>query len=78
MGKMNKTKSGIPCQNWKDQKPHSHESPPDVFPQIKYGENYCRNPGGDEEKPWCFTMNPSTRWELCDIPLCGNISICSI
>ncbi|XP_001601716.1 tyrosine-protein kinase transmembrane receptor Ror2 [Nasonia vitripennis] len=72
MGTVNRTKSGRACQMWKDQKPHSHDRPPDFFPQIRYGENYCRNAGGDEKMPWCFTMDPNTRWELCDVPLCEN------
>ncbi|XP_011503745.1 PREDICTED: tyrosine-protein kinase transmembrane receptor Ror2 [Ceratosolen solmsi marchali] len=78
MGKINKTKSGLACQMWKDQKPHSHDGPPDVFPQIRFGENYCRNAGGDERMPWCFTMNTDTRWEHCDIPLCENSTATSI
>lgn len=73
MGTVNRTKSGRACQMWKDQKPHSHDGPPDVFPQIRYGENYCRNAGGDEKMPWCFTMDINTRWEHCDVPLCGMI-----
>ena len=28
--------------------------------------NYCRNPDW-EEKPWCYTMNPSIRWEFCAV-----------
>uniref|UniRef100_A0A663MQJ5 Plasminogen n=1 Tax=Athene cunicularia TaxID=194338 RepID=A0A663MQJ5_ATHCN len=31
--------------------------------------NYCRNPDG-EPRPWCFTTNPTKRWEYCDIPRC--------
>lgn len=72
MGNTNKTKSGHNCQAWKEQKPHSHVTPPDVFPQIRFGENHCRNAGGDEHVPWCFTMDINTRWEHCNIPLCGN------
>lgn len=75
MGKMNKTKSGLDCQAWEAQIPHSHNKPPNVFPQIKNGENYCRNAGGDESVPWCFTMNPLVRWEHCDIPNCPNQTI---
>lgn len=52
--------------------PHNHDKPPDVFPQIRYGENYCRNAGGDEPVPWCFTTDPLIRWEHCDIPVCGG------
>lgn len=72
MGTVNKTKSGRACQMWKDQKPHSHDGPPDVFPQIRFGENHCRNAGGDEKMPWCFTMDTDARWEHCDVPLCGK------
>ena len=33
--------------------------------------NYCRNPGEKGERPWCFTINRSIRWEYCDVPHCG-------
>ncbi|XP_034933566.1 tyrosine-protein kinase transmembrane receptor Ror2 [Chelonus insularis] len=72
MGKMNKTKTGLDCQPWNSQEPHSHNEPPNVFPQIKFGENFCRNAGGDEPMPWCFTMDPKIRWQHCDIPICDN------
>jgi len=72
MGKVNKTKLGLDCQSWSAQIPHSHDKPPDVFPQIRYGENYCRNAGGDEPMPWCFTTDPLIRWQHCNIPICGQ------
>ena len=31
---------------------------------------YCRNPGGERERPWCFTT-PKV-WEYCDVPVCGK------
>ncbi|KAM0728242.1 Tyrosine-protein kinase transmembrane receptor Ror2 [Formica fusca] len=74
MGKVNKTKYGLDCQSWSAQVPHNHDKPPDVFPQIRYGENYCRNAGGDEPVPWCFTTDPLIRWEHCDIPVCDNMT----
>ena len=44
--------------------------------------NYCRNPDANsmsEDKPWCYTMDPNTRWELCPIPMCtGEILLCTI
>lgn len=70
MGQVNVTKTGIPCQKWDSQKPHTHIQPPKVFPQVQNAENYCRNAGGEEPSPWCYTMNESVRWQLCDIPLC--------
>lgn len=70
MGTVNMTKTGIPCQKWDSQKPHTHIQPPNVFPQVQSAENYCRNAGGEEPMPWCYTMNDTVRWQLCDIPLC--------
>ncbi|KAK2156967.1 hypothetical protein NP493_1923g00003 [Ridgeia piscesae] len=33
--------------------------------------NYCRNVESmPEDKPWCYTMDPNKRWELCLIPMC--------
>ncbi|XP_011299094.1 tyrosine-protein kinase transmembrane receptor Ror2 [Fopius arisanus] len=72
MGNMNRSKSGLDCQPWDTQQPHFHNKPPNVFPQIRYGKNFCRNAGGDELMPWCFTMNPEVRWEHCDIQICEN------
>ncbi|KAG5879683.1 hypothetical protein JTB14_021484 [Gonioctena quinquepunctata] len=71
-GKVNVTKTGIPCQRWSSQSPHSHDSPPEIFPELENGENYCRNAGGEEKRPWCFTLNPAIRWQHCDIPRCPN------
>ncbi|GAB6022338.1 hypothetical protein CHUAL_006459 [Chamberlinius hualienensis] len=74
-GSVNLTKSGIPCQRWDSQDPHSHNRPPDVFPEIQNADNYCRNAGGEEPTPWCYTMDPQIRWQHCDIPLCANSSL---
>ncbi|KAJ8918921.1 hypothetical protein NQ315_016823 [Exocentrus adspersus] len=71
-GKVNITKNGIPCQRWDAQSPHTHDSPPNIFPELKNSENYCRNAGGEEKRPWCFTTNPGIRWQHCDIPRCLN------
>ncbi|XP_050308533.1 tyrosine-protein kinase transmembrane receptor Ror2 [Anthonomus grandis grandis] len=71
-GKVNITKEGIPCQRWDSQDPQVHNSPPDVFMELKNAENYCRNAGGEEKMPWCFTTNPAIRWQYCQIPRCLN------
>ncbi|XP_069694454.1 tyrosine-protein kinase transmembrane receptor Ror2 [Periplaneta americana] len=73
-GTVNKTKSGLPCQQWDSQEPHSHYRPPEVFPEIQNAENYCRNAGGEEPSPWCYTMDPTVRWQRCDIPICENVT----
>lgn len=33
--------------------------------------NYCRNPD-NERRPWCYTTDPDTRWEYCNVTRCGN------
>ncbi|KAI8428823.1 hypothetical protein MSG28_007482 [Choristoneura fumiferana] len=74
-GTMNVTESGRACQAWESQSPHQHTRPPLVFPEVQNSTNYCRNAGGEERQPWCYTMDPQVRWELCDIPLCANSSL---
>nr|CAD7569098.1 unnamed protein product [Timema californicum] len=71
-GTVNVTKYGLPCQYWDSQEPHSHYRPPDVFPEMKNAENYCRNAGGEEPSPWCYTLDPAVRWQRCDIPICAT------
>lgn len=45
---------------------------------FSLNENYCRSTGdGMDLQPWCYTTDPHTRWEYCDLPLCGayNVSV---
>lgn len=71
-GPVNVTRTGIPCQRWEKQEPHSHNRPPNVFPEMWNAENNCRNAGGEEPVPWCYTMDTKVRWQHCDIPVCGK------
>ena len=71
-GAVNMTKHGIICQRWDQQTPHAHNRPPFVFPEIWNSENYCRNAGGEEPMPWCYTSDPLIRWQHCDIPVCSS------
>ncbi|XP_060771595.1 plasminogen [Neoarius graeffei] len=68
-GKISTTSGGFTCQRWDSQKPHNHGYIPTAFPDKYLEENYCRNPDGDPS-PWCFTTNPSKRWDYCSIPRC--------
>lgn len=74
LGTANVTSTGIACQKWTSQTPHAHITPPPVFPELKNAENYCRNVGGEEPQPWCYTMDKNVRWQHCDVPLCPNSS----
>lgn len=69
---MNITETGIPCQRWSSQMPHSHDTPPSVFPELQEADNYCRNVGGQMPQPWCYTQDKGIRWQKCNIPLCAN------
>lgn len=71
-GTVNTTVGGLACQHWDSKEPHAHERPPPVFPELNQSENYCRNAGGEEPSPWCYTMDPKVRWQRCDIPVCAD------
>lgn len=43
---------------------------PTSHPSEGLEENYCRNPDNDEKGPWCYTTDPATRFDYCDIPEC--------
>ncbi|KAL5253738.1 hypothetical protein ACHWQZ_G013495 [Mnemiopsis leidyi] len=40
--------------------------------------NYCRNPTSASGGPWCYTTDPNTRWEYCDIPKCSQDVDCYV
>uniref|UniRef100_K1QBX7 Plasminogen n=1 Tax=Magallana gigas TaxID=29159 RepID=K1QBX7_MAGGI len=61
-GTLNKTKSGKTCQAWSSQTPQKHR-----FTSLP--NNYCRNPDG-EPHAWCYTTDPNSRWEFCEISQC--------
>ncbi|XP_030023391.2 tyrosine-protein kinase transmembrane receptor Ror2 [Manduca sexta] len=73
-GVVNVTETGLACQAWESQFPHQHTRPPLIFPEVQNSSNYCRNAGGEERKPWCYTMDPNVRWEHCAIPSCANVT----
>jgi len=68
-GLLTHSATGRKCKNWLDEGTYS---------SSVHGignHNYCRNPaGGQKTKPWCFTVDPSTEWEYCDVPECPEES----
>jgi len=66
-GVANTTTAGTACQFWTHVSPQQHSKQHFNFPTSGLGgHNHCRNPDG-EAGPWCFTMDPDVRWELCDV-----------
>ncbi|XP_071505680.1 plasminogen-like [Diadema antillarum] len=73
-GFANKTVNGRTCQKWTSQTPYPHTLLQD-YPNIGLGDhNFCRNPA-EGDWAWCYTTDPSMRYEYCDIgraqPTCG-------
>ena len=65
-GNKSVTFTGLTCQRWDQQTPnkHAHTDHPDAE------ENYCRMI--NDERPWCYTIEPGVRWEYCMVPDCGT------
>lgn len=71
-GTVNVTKSGHQCQAWDQNFPQVHDRSPSVFPELVGAENFCRNPGAEEDRPWCYTVDKLVRWDECNIQPCGK------
>ena len=62
----NTTKSGKTCQKWTVNTPHTHTFTIGQHENLGIGDhNYCRSPDEDN-RVWCYTTDPDTRWEYCD------------
>eukprot|EP00105_Crassostrea_gigas_P022647 XP_011442241.1 PREDICTED: hepatocyte growth factor-like [Crassostrea gigas] len=74
IGNRRTTKDGLECQRWDQQSPHTHTH---TYKSLENQENFCRNLANDEVEeagPWCYTVDPGTRWQSCGIPLCYDFS----
>ena len=64
---------GKTCQRWDSQQPHTHPYNQDsYFPDnsLAGAANYCRNPHGGCGGLWCYTTDPGTAVERCEVPRC--------
>ncbi|KAI8511499.1 hypothetical protein Bbelb_105990 [Branchiostoma belcheri] len=64
------TETGLTCQAWDQQTPHTHIFRPNLYPDSGLEQNYCRNPLGVDTKPWCYTTDPATEFETCAVNAC--------
>ena len=74
-GSVSQTVGGRQCQRWSSNSPHTPWSgyTDSGFPDGSRAaaDNYCRNPDASYQGGvWCYTVDPSKRWELCDVPMC--------
>ena len=81
IGKVSKTKTGIPCQRWDSQTPHKHKfnrtrSKIFQFPdkRLEDASNFCRNPDIGFSA-WCYTTSPSVRYDFCNVPACKGLFV---
>lgn len=68
-GTVNITESGRICQIWDKDTPHVHPLT-SLYRLYLEGHNFCRNPEGRGVRPWCYTTDPTQRWEYCDVKRC--------
>uniref|UniRef100_A0A4W5NGK6 Plasminogen n=1 Tax=Hucho hucho TaxID=62062 RepID=A0A4W5NGK6_9TELE len=71
-GTKSKTKSGKTCQRWASKYPHNPNITPSTHPYADLESNFCRNPDDDSKGPWCYTRDPETRWETCNVQDCSE------
>jgi len=69
-GDLSTTISGKECQRWDEQEPHSHNRKRQRYPNEGLVSNYCRNPDDTSGGAWCYTTDPDTRWEYCNVEIC--------
>ena len=79
-GTLSTTVNGKTCQAWASDTPHDPNSASKIDSNYPDGSreaasNYCRNPDSDSRGLWCYTTDPDTRWENCDVPLCSGTCI---
>ncbi len=64
-GSKSSTITGLTCQRWDSQTPHEHTRTSTLYPNADLSENYCRNPDGGGDGPYCYTTDSEHRWQYC-------------
>ena len=72
LGTMAYSESGKKCLQWKDITHHELNIDHFLERYLVDVKNYCRNPGGYGERPWCYTDDSELAWEYCDISQCHD------
>ncbi|XP_063420124.1 plasminogen-like [Mytilus trossulus] len=67
-GTISYTVSGIPCQYWNTNTPHTRSFNP--LDTTAYDTNYCRESTNREGGPGCFTSDLAVYWEYCFVVKC--------
>lgn len=67
-GTASRTDTGVECGPWSLQVFYRTAD----YPEVIGGHNFCRNPGGRESRPWCFTNDQEMKRQLCDVPKCSE------
>ena len=69
--KQTRTKSGLQCQRWDSQSPHTHIFAENQrFPDknLEDAASFCRCPQRTSYcHPWCYTLDSETRREECEM-----------
>lgn len=69
-GTQSRTVSGRICEPWSQNQLYIRTAD---FPELIGGHNYCRNPGAQENQPWCFVATErSVSREECAVQVCSK------
>ena len=78
-GTVSVTKNGLSCQPWALDSPNKHNYNYLAETLIQPSESACRGTGEIYKDPnglvnnlWCYTTDPDTRWENCDVSDCSH------
>ena len=67
-GTLSKSKSGLDCLTWNNPGLGQHTN---LFLEQKlWNHNYCRNPDGTRQMPWCLVA--VNTFQECSIPMCSD------